>query len=86
MRNERIVNLANVKVKSKVVCPKCRSNSLILVEWVEAFTEWEQIDGEFTRNDGFNSSGDVTRLRACCSKCNHGWTVRGVLQIDDVLD
>lgn len=72
--------------KSKAVCPKCKSKDLTLVEvWNGATISWEQIDGDFHRDEGNLEPGDAARVEGSCKKCNHRWTLRGILQIDEVI-
>jgi RNA polymerase subunit RPABC4/transcription elongation factor Spt4 len=76
--------MENKIVKSKVVCPKCKSNSLTLVEvWKDHTITWEQENGEFDRKKGNLEMGDAYRVEAKC-ECGHQWRIRGALQIDDI--
>lgn len=73
-------------VESKAKCPKCNSNDLVLTElWKDHSITWEQENGKFDRNDGELEMGDAYKVQAKCSKCNHAWTLRGVLQIDEII-
>lgn len=72
--------------KSKLKCPKCKSINLTLVEvWHGHEIVWEQLNGEFDRNEGILEPGDPYKVEASCHKCLHHWTARGILQIDDII-
>jgi hypothetical protein len=72
-------------VKSKVKCPKCNSVNLTLSENYKGhFIEWEQRAGTFDRANGSLNPGDPYQVRAKCN-CGHEWTVRGALQIIDII-
>lgn len=73
-------------VKSKAICPKCKSNDLFLIEtWIGHFISWEQIGGKFDRSDGAMEPGAPFKVYGRCKKCKRRWTVRGALQIDDII-
>ena len=69
----------------KCYCPKCKGKELVLTEL------WRNHSIEFTYSDGkveaANSlePGDPYKVDAICSKCGHGWTLRGVTQITDIV-
>lgn len=70
---------------SKVKCPKCKSNSLTLVEvWKNHTINWVQENGFFERNDGILEPGEPYKVEAHCD-CGHRWTLRNILQIDQVM-
>jgi len=72
-------------VKCDKKCPKCKSKRLILEElWINHFIQWEVIDGKIDRNDGVLEPGDAYKVIGLCRDCNHKWTFRNALQIDDV--
>lgn len=72
--------------KSKAKCPRCKSKDLLLTElWKDAAIEWRQTDGEFDRADGNLSEGNPYKVEAKCCKCRHTWTLKGVIQIDNVI-
>jgi RNA polymerase subunit RPABC4/transcription elongation factor Spt4 len=72
--------------KSKVKCPKCKSNDLLLTEvWYGSTITWEQFKGEFDKKNGILEPGDAAKVQACCYKCDHRWTVRGVKQITEII-
>ena len=53
--------------------------------WINHFITWEQVNGKFDRNEGYLEPGDGYKVIARCRLCNHSWTVRGALQIDDIV-
>jgi phage FluMu protein Com len=66
-------------MKSKIRCPRCKSKDLFIRElWKDSTIEWQQVDGEFDRNDGILNEGNPYKLEAKCSQCNHYWTLRGI--------
>lgn len=72
-------------VNSKVRCPKCKSNTLKLIEvWKDHEIIWEQENGQFDRDNGVLEPGDPYKVQAQC-KCGHAWTIRKALQIDEVI-
>lgn len=74
-------------VKTTVKCPKCKSNSLTVVEvWNGATITWEQSNGQIDRAYGNLEPGDPCKVEARCKKCEHKWTVRAATQISDVID
>jgi len=77
----------NIKlVKSKAVCPKCKSNNLMLEEiWKDSSITWEQINGIFDRNDGSLEHGYAYKVEAKCKACAHIWTFKKASQIDDIV-
>jgi len=73
-------------VKSKLKCPKCKSTDLMVLEsWKNHDIQWEQVNGEFDKNDGILEPGNPYRVEAKCSKCKHAWTVRKAKQINDII-
>lgn len=73
-------------VKSKAMCHKCGSRDLILVEIWEGHTiEWQQINGEFDKNDGTLEAGDPYKVEGQCKKCGHAWVFRKKIQITDLI-
>lgn len=73
-------------VKSKIKCPKCKRNTLYLIEvWTAHTIEWEQIDGKFDPDDGNLEVGDPHHLEAKCIPCKHQWRVRGAGQIGSAI-
>lgn len=75
----------NIK-ETKIKCPKCKSNNLILNEvWINHSIQWEQIDGKIERDNGYLEPGDPHKVCAECSDCSHRWTIRNATQIDNVV-
>lgn len=73
-------------VESKAKCPKCKSNTLSLNEiWKDHTITWEQEDGVFNRDEGYLEPGEAYKVQARCRDCEHVWTVKGALQIDDIV-
>ena len=68
-------------------CPKCGSKTLTITETIEAFTEFQVVDGRLNREDGVHEFGGwIGRLIGHCSKCDHGWKFRRkATQIEDVV-
>jgi len=66
-------------------CPKCKSNTLlILEEWTWGSIPWKQIDGGIlVYQDHDHGGGDPQKVVAHCD-CGHWWTLRGVRQIIDL--
>lgn len=74
-------------VKSKLKCPKCKGNSLVLTEiWTSHLIEWTQTNGMFDRNDGVLNEGEPKEVEARCKTCAHNWKVRKAKQIDDITE
>lgn len=72
-------------VKSTAKCPKCKSRNLSLIElWRGHTIQWEQVNGEFDRDDGILEPGDPYKLEAKCKECGHKWTISKATQIDYV--
>jgi hypothetical protein len=73
-------------VESKVVCPKCKSKDLFLIEiWKDSGITWEQIGGKFDRNDGVLEHGGPYRVEARCKKCDYYWKIKKVTDIHEVI-
>lgn len=69
-------------VNSKIICPKCKSNNLLLVEvWSQHTITWDQIDGKFDKEDGSLEMGDPYKVEANCKECSHIWKIRKAIQI-----
>ena len=80
------LHMAREIVQSKCVCPKCKSNTLMLIElWRNHSIVWEQINGQFDRHEGSLEPGDAYKLEAKCKECGHQWTIRRALQISDII-
>jgi hypothetical protein len=74
-------------VESKVKCPKCKGNTLELIEvWKGSTIVWQQQNGTFDRQDGNLEPGDAHKVEARCNNCAYQWTVRKALQISDVIN
>lgn len=74
------------KVESKVKCPKCKSNSLFLIEvWTGHTIEWEQENGIFDRSYGNSDPGSPSHVEGSCKICRHRWKIRNAPQIDFVI-
>ncbi len=72
-------------VKSKIKCPKCKSDSLILIElWKGHSISWDQVGGWFIKPEGILEPGDPYSVEAKCI-CGHMWKIRGVSQIDQII-
>lgn len=71
--------------KSKVKC-KCGSADITLVEiWRNFGIEFDQKAGIFDRNNTVQMEGEPHKVEATCVRCGKAWTVRGALQIDDII-
>lgn len=70
---------------TEVRCPKCRSADLMLVETLEAGTQWAVRDGRLNRQAGYHEFGAALRVEARCDKCGHGWRLKKVQQISDCV-
>lgn len=72
--------------RSKAICPKCKSRDLFLIEiWDGATICWEQINGEFDKNDGTMEPGGPTKVEGKCKTCNYMWTFRNIHQINYLI-
>ena len=72
--------------RTNIVCPKCKSDSLAIMEiWDGAVIEWEIINGKFDRNDGSLEPGNPVKLECKCKNCHHSWKIRKSTQIDDII-
>jgi hypothetical protein len=69
--------------KSKLVCPKCKCNSLAVTELCVWGSEFTQENGMIS-NIGHHEPGDYFKVTASCNDCNHRWTVRNAIQIHNV--
>lgn len=73
-------------VNSKLVCPKCKSKDLFLIEiWVDMAIHWEQTDGKFDREDGALEPGCPHHVEATCKKCGKRWKPKSANQIDKLI-
>lgn len=73
-------------VHSKAKCPKCKSNNLCLIElWKNHGISWIQKNGKFDIKDGALEPGDAYKVIGCCNNCYHRWTLKGCLQITDII-
>lgn len=72
---------------TKSRCPRCGSKTLTITESIEAFTEFQVIDGRLNRDGGIHEFGGwIGRLVGRCGKCDHTWSFRrGATQIEDVV-
>lgn len=70
----------------KIVCPKCGSRDLNLVETWETAIEWTVTDGWMDRASGNKAEGRPTGVNATCKECRHDWTPRKAPQIEYVLE
>jgi Zn finger protein HypA/HybF involved in hydrogenase expression len=78
--------MRNNIVSSKMICPKCASKDLSIIEISNgANITWEQRDGKFDRDDGNLECGDPVHVLGHCAKCQHRWKVRKALQITDII-
>lgn len=76
--------MTNVQ-KSKVKC-SCGSTYLNLIEvWEGSTITWEQNKGLFDRDEGNLEYGNPYKVEARCLKCDKQWTIRGAMQITDVI-
>lgn len=72
--------------KTKKNCPACKSKDFLIVEiWDGSTISWECEDGHFNKTDGALEPGFPVKLEATCKRCNHGWTIKGATQIDDII-
>lgn len=63
---------------TKLRCPKCRSNNLRLIEFVEASTVFEVVNGKLNREAGFHELGGfIGPMVGNCNECSHDWKLRG---------
>ena len=62
--------------KSKIKCPKCKSNTLNLIETWNAYIEFEQIEGEIIAPLYNIQTGDPTGVSAECQRCGYKWKTR----------
>lgn len=70
---------------TKLRCPRCRSKSIDLTEYVEASTTFTVVDGKLNRSQGMHDLGNFTgRMTGHCRSCHHGWTLKGAGNIDMV--
>ncbi len=72
-------------VQTKLRCPRCKSRDLRLHEQVNCTTTFIVMGGQFDRNEGWNEPGSIEGVWSECSRCGHGWRVRGADQIDDCI-
>lgn len=63
---------------TKLRCPKCRSNTISLIEFVEASTAFEVVNGKLNREAGIHELGGfIGPMVGECRGCNHRWKLRG---------
>ncbi len=66
-------------------CPKCKGKNLELIEVWEGHTiTWQVEDGQINRNEGNIEPGDPWKVEGHCEDCDHRWTFRKTLQIEDL--
>lgn len=72
---------------TKCKCPICGSKTLFITETIEAFTEFEVINGKLNREAGINDFGGwIGKLMGTCALCGHTWKFRNrATQIEDVV-
>ena len=74
-------------VKSKLICPKCKSKDLYIREiWHGHLIEWKQTNGIFDINDGNSDVGNPAFVEATCIGCDHSWKVRKAIQITGIIN
>lgn len=73
------------KAKSRVYCPKCRGNNIILTEISTALTSVIQKDGLIDPSTCNNEYGDPFKVKALCDNCTHEWSLYNVNQITEIL-
>lgn len=71
-------------MKSVLKCPKCNCKDLVIYEEYLASKSFLQCDGEIDTSTANGEYGEIIRMTAICTKCNHYWTVRGRIQIDEL--
>lgn len=74
--------------KLNIKCPKCRTNkSIVAIETVQAFTEFIFKDGICDeRTDCANDIGLGVNVTFHCNNCDHRWTGRKGVTIDDYTE
>jgi len=71
-------------ISSRIICPKCKSNNLTLIEISTGEAEYTQENGLLNKGTSVETVGFLG-VYAKCDKCNHSWRLRNVNQIIDIL-
>ena len=67
-------------MKSKAMCPKCRSKDIFISEYAITYIEWNQKNGEI-EDEGIQNPGEIIKVTGTCRKCKHYWTFRKIKDI-----
>ena len=63
-----------------ILCPKCRSADVYLIEHIVCFGEWSPGDTEAN-----NDPGEYFKVTGKCSRCEKQWTLKNQVQMTDEL-
>jgi len=78
--------MARHNIRTDIICPKCKSKDIKLLEVSEEYRVWRQDEDGKIGPEQEPEYGDLIGVRAICQAegCKHRWTVRGITEITEL--